>query len=199
MKKYRRLAILKHCKNYFKKTLTSNLNIQFIKKNYKLIILTSFISSVVTAFLIYYTSSRIRLNECLNNNAALYSFIDGNLKLIEEELNTKVYNKNGYTVRILNNKLHIVSDNTMGYTKIYKNNILQSIQVYYPLSDFISYLNPKFWITGSRTVRSERMHHIRSENEIENLDSLINSYGEDFLTSTNLSYIPYEDSYIILK
>lgn len=194
---------MKSLKKDLKDIQGDNSSVGYIKKNSKLMIIISIFVSIITivifSCIVRYVYSGIRMKECLNNNAALYSFAEGNLSLIDNDSGTKIYSDGAHTVRMYDDEIRIVSDSTAMYTKIFQNNILQSIRVYNPLNDLFSYLSPKFWVTGSRTVRSEDIHYIRTEDEIKSLSNSINLHGEDYLLSARLDYMIYKNLYIVTK
>jgi len=177
-----------------------------IKEKHKLIIKTAILSSIISIIVFcmvsYHLYSYNRYRECLNNNAALWSFEEGRLELIEKDDDTsrKVYA--GYGMRIQVNEIgeiDYISDENGTFVKTFKDNILQSVSIDDNLADFISYLNPKVWFGGVRTVQVNKEYQRRSDKEIDKLRQSIEEGGEDYLLSSGLEFMEFENQYIIIK
>ncbi|MCT4598121.1 MAG: hypothetical protein N4A50_09630 [Vallitalea sp.] len=188
----------KYSNNFFEKRHT--------KEKYKLIIITSLLTSIISIVIFcrvsYHLYSYNRYRECLNNNGALWNYEEGKLQLTvtHDDATEKIYS--GYGMKIYMNEIdgiHTITDENDGFVKGYKNNILQYIYVDDNLADFISYLNPKVWFGGVRNIKSSIIYKIRSDKDIEILNKLIIEGGEAFLSSSNLEFIKVNDKYIIIK
>lgn len=122
------------------------------------VLVTIRVWSIVIAFgyqwMIYY--------QCRHSNTVLYGYDQGLIEKITEESQVDELQSGRWLYYKTGEMSHVI-DNGMGYMKIYRNNILVSLSVDDPLADLKSYFNPRYWISGERAVRANKVYEIRDD------------------------------------
>ena len=153
------------------------------------VLITVLVTIVVWSIVIAFGYQWMTYYQCRHSNTVLYGYDQGLVeKIIEEsqvgELPT------GRWHYYENGEMSHVIDNGMGYMKIYRNNILISLSVDDSLADLKSYFNPRFWITGERMVRANKVYEIRDESAYQKALKQLeeNTVPEQYLLKIGAEY-----------
>ena len=130
------------------------------------ILITIIVTIIVWSAFIVYGYQWVTYYQCRHSNTVLYGYEQGKIEKITDASLVDDANT-GRWLYYSEGEISNVIDNGMGYLKIYRNNILITMSVDDPMADLKSYFSPKYWITGTRSIRNNIVYQIRDENKYQ--------------------------------
>lgn len=155
-------------------------------------------SSILIAILVlysigvYFLCLYSKLNMCLNRDGPIFAFENGEMEVIETYKNGALYKDSGFQIFVRDHNITISSDYNLGYSKFYKNGILESISIKNPLHEAINLLTPF-------DVESDITFKLRTEDEVTAIKEGIKANGVAYLEEHKLNFYYLEQGYLIVN
>ena len=165
-----------------------------LRKQYIIVITPIILIAILVLYSIgvYFLCLYSKLNMCLNRDGPIFAFENGEMEVIETYKNGALYKDSGFQIFVRDHNITISSDYNLGYSKFYKNVILESISIKNPLHEAINLLTPF-------DVESDITFKLRTEDEVTAIKEGIKANGVAYLEEHKLNFYYLEQGYLIVN